>query len=129
MDRKHLGNVTQLSAYRAPKAVQQVELSDRQLAIREHLLDAAARTANDAPTALVGLSVMPSGTISSVALQVEPEHVIPVLSAMRILMTKLETYLTTSVSSRYMLVLSVAAAIEIADLVTVPAMAALMLIK
>lgn len=126
MERKP-GTVTQLSDYRAPKpplnAIPQIELSDRQLAVREHLLDAADRPPDDAPAALVGLSVMPSGKINSVALQVEPEHVLPVLCAMRSLMTKLESYLTNSIANRYMLMAALAAGIETLDVLTVPALA------
>ncbi|WP_313453259.1 hypothetical protein [Stutzerimonas nitrititolerans] len=99
------------------------------MAVREHLLETASRPPEEAPAALVGMSVMPSGAINCITLQVEPEHVLPVLEAMRGLMGKLESYLTSAVASRYLLVFGVALAIEAFDIVTVPAMAALALVR
>lgn len=126
MERKQqqTGTVTQLSTYRTARPVGPIQLSDRQLAVREHFLEAAARAPDEAPAALVGMSVLPDGKITSVALQVEPEHVIPVLSAMRIMMTKLESYLTSAVASRFALAVGIGAVIEVFDLVFVPALAA-----
>src|SRR5690606_6305308 len=103
----------------------QIELSERQQAVREHLLETASRAPDDAPAALVGMSVMPSGKINTIALQVEPEHVLPVLEAMRSVMLKLESYLTSAMTSRLALMIGVAAALEAIDIVSVPAMAAL----
>lgn len=124
MQIKPLENITQLSTYRASKFSSPTQLSDRQLAVREHCQDVLKRTADQAPTAIVGIAVQPDGKIQSFALQVEPEHVIPMLSAMRSVMEKLESYLTSSLVGRHLVIVGVWAALQAADLTVAPAMAA-----
>lgn len=121
------GNVRQLDAYRAPQVIAPAELTDRQMAVREHLLAAADRPASEAPTALVGLSIKPNGIIQSCTLQVEPEHVVPVLAAMRILMGQLESYLTSTLMNKHLMVVAVVASIVTADIMLVPAVAGLVM--
>ena len=118
MENEPTGNVTQLNAHRKN------HLAERQEIIRDHLRKAAERSAQDAPTAIVGISVQPDGHIRSLVLQVEPEHVIPVLSAMRLLMARLESCLAERIAARHLLLALVAVALIVADSVTDPAIAA-----
>lgn len=123
MSIKQLGNVTQLSAYRAPTPVAQTKLTDRQLAVREHFQDVLDLSAEQSATAYIGLAVQPDGRINSIALQVEPEHVIPVLAAMRVVMTNLESYLTSSLAGRHLMLFGAWLALQVVDIAAVPAMA------
>lgn len=81
---------------------------DRQRDIQKMFLDMSKSEIQDSPTAIVGFSVQPSGNIRSVARQIEPEHIEPILIAMRAMMTRLESYLPESTRTVKVLVADVA---------------------
>lgn len=87
-------------------------------------MDIANREPSQAPTAVINLSVLPNGNFESLLLNVEPEHVIPALTAMRGMMTKMEAYLTTAITSRAVLVVAFAVALAVVDAFAEPAIAA-----
>lgn len=118
MENEPTGNVTQLSAYRKSNS-----LTERQQVVRDRLLDKAQRPASEAPTAMIGITVLPNGHIRSVAIQIEPEHVMPVLSAMRVLMTRLESCLTESITARHLIFCLIAVALILGDSIGEPAIA------
>lgn len=84
-------NVARLSDYRK-------QLTDRQEAILEIVTSYASRPASEIPTAMVAIAVRADGTIRFDAIQVEPEHVLPILAAMREASNELELYLHRSIA-------------------------------
>lgn len=51
------------------------------------------RPAADIPAALVAITILASGEVRTSTVQVEPEHVLPILTAMRKTSEQLELYL------------------------------------
>lgn len=90
-------------------------------------MEIASRTAEDQPTAIVGLNILPSGVMETVIFNLEPEHVIPALTAMRGLMEKMEAYLTTAIAGRAVLGICIAVALALVDSYVEPAVAALLM--
>lgn len=117
MEKEHPGNVTQLSAHRKS------HLSDRQEVVRQRLITASERAPHEAPTAMVGICVLPNGHIKTDVIQIEPEHVMPVLSAMRVMMQRLESCLTETITARHIVLGAIAVAIILADSIGEPAIA------
>lgn len=118
MQKKREGNVTRLEDHRFPHQ------TERQREVKERLMDIANREPSQAPTAVINVSVLPSGKFESVLLNVEPEHVIPALSAMRGLMEKMEAYLTTTIAARTALAVAIAVSLVLIDTYIEPAIAA-----
>lgn len=114
------GKVTRLDDHRFPHQ------RERQQQVKEKLMDLATREPGSAPTAIVGLNILPTGSIEAVVFNVEPEHIVPALTAMRGLMVKMEAYLTTALSSRALLVAAIAVSLVVVDIVAEPALARLL---
>lgn len=115
------GNVTRLDDYR------QSPLTQRQEEVKVRITEILSRTNEMQPTAIVGLNILPSGVMETVIFGVEPEHVIPALTAMRGLMDKMEAYLTTAIVGRAALGVAIAISVALADSYAAPAVAALIM--
>lgn len=113
------GKVTRLDDHRYPHQ------RERQRQVSERLMDIASREPSLAPTAVINVSVLPNGNFESIMLNVEPEHVVPALSAMRCLMVKMEAYLTAAITNRVVVIFAVAAALILVDSFSEPALAGL----
>lgn len=82
------GNVEQLSNYRLP--------NERWEKIKSHVTEFANQDGDNAAVAIAGVSIKANGEISVTAMNVEPEHVVPMVAALNRLVGELMRFLGRS---------------------------------